>query len=56
LVGILFKLRRDGKKKVNNNFFSENGVYDKLGLKLEDEKDAKLREEACHRSGPSSVS
>jgi hypothetical protein len=31
-------------------------VYDKLGLKPEDEKDAKLREEACHRSRPSSLS
>jgi hypothetical protein len=43
-------------RRRSTTFFSENGVYDKLGLKLEDEKDAKLREEACHRSGPSSVS
>jgi hypothetical protein len=30
-------------------------VYDKLGLKQEDEKEAKSREEACHRSGSSSL-
>jgi hypothetical protein len=56
LIGILFKLRRDGTKKVNNTFFSEVVVYDKLGLKQEDENDAKSREEACRRSGSGSLS
>jgi hypothetical protein len=37
-----------------HQIFSEVVVYDKLDLKQEDENEAKLREEACHRSGPGS--
>jgi hypothetical protein len=32
--------------------YAEEGVYDKLGLLKEDEREAKAREEACHTRAP----
>jgi hypothetical protein len=38
------KLRRDGKRK---DFFSEKGVYEKLGLQEKDEKETTTTQEGC---------
>jgi hypothetical protein len=50
LTGICYKLRCDGKK--DNKFCCEERLYEKLGLKDEDEKARKAREEACDRRSP----
>jgi hypothetical protein len=38
-------------KKGHNKIFSEDDMYDKLGLKQEDEKETKAREDACDTRG-----
>jgi hypothetical protein len=54
LIEILYKLRGYKKKKPPSpqEIHVEEWMYEKLGLKEDDEKDRKTREEACGRRDP----
>jgi hypothetical protein len=52
LIQIESRWEEEGPQEV----CSEQALYDKLGLKNEDEKEKRAREEACHGRGPNNMS